>query len=143
MCTQPTKKPIHGLGLAAIVMALVGVFIAPTAFARITANTIDPVASLADSGQHLRVTGPMSCTPRETASLRVTVTQRATGAVAEGQTRITCTGAPQQWEIQATTHGQATFQEGPATAGAFARTTTSGETTDAHQWLVDITLVGE
>ena len=143
MFTQPTKKHMNGLVSAAMVMTLVGVFIAPTAFARVTGNTIDPVAIVADNGDHILVTGPIACTASEKAYLRVTVTQRSTGAVAEGDTRITCTGDTQQWEVHASTQGEETFQEGPATAAALARTTTPGETTDAHQWLVDITLVGE
>ena len=73
----------------------------------------------------------------------MTVTQRSTGAVAEGRTLITCTGNIQQWEIHASTQGNETFQDGPATAVAIARTTSRGEATDAHQWLVAITLVGE
>jgi hypothetical protein len=39
-------------------------------------------------------------------------------------------------------HGHETFTAGPATAVAFARTTSQGDTTDAHQWLVDVTLEG-
>ena len=73
----------------------------------------------------------------------MTVTQRSTGAVAEGRTLITCTGNIQQWEIHASTQGNETFQDGPATAVAIARTTSRGEATDAHQWLVNITLAGE
>jgi hypothetical protein len=38
--------------------------------------------------------------------------------------------------------GNAEFEPGPATAVAFARTTTSpGQPDDAHQWLVNVTLV--
>jgi len=48
------------------------------------------------------------------AYLRVTVTQRTTGAVAEGRTLITCTGGVQQWEVHAATQGKNTFEEGPA-----------------------------
>jgi hypothetical protein len=47
-------------------------------------NTIDPVAIVADNGRHLIVTGPIECTHGERVELRVTVTQRETGAVAEG-----------------------------------------------------------
>ena len=67
------------------------------------------------------------------------------GAVAEGLTRITCIGEGdiQQWEVHASTQGKATFQDGAATAVAIGRTTLRGATTDAHQWLVDITLVEE
>ena len=129
---------------AAIVLTLAGVFVAPLAFARIARNTIDPVATVADDGHHIVVTGPIACTAREKAHLRVTITQRATAALAEGHTRITCTGGSQQWEIHAATqHGHEGFQDGPATAVAVARTTHRGDITDAHQWLVEITLVGE
>jgi hypothetical protein len=71
------------------------------------------------------------------------VTQRETGAVAEGRTRITCTGDTQQWEVHASIRGKESFQEGPATAVAVARTTDRGDTDDAQQWLVNITLVTE
>ena len=143
MFAQPTKKHNKFLVSAAIIMTLVGVFIVPTAFARVMLNTIDPVAVVTDNGRHLIVTGPIGCTASERAYLRVTVTQRDTGAVAEGSTRITCTGDIQQWEVQASTQGRETFQEGPATAVALGSTTSRGETTDAHQWLVEITLVKE
>jgi len=73
----------------------------------------------------------------------VTVTQRETGAVAEGYAFITCAGVSEQWEVHAVTHGKAIFDEGPATAVAIASTTFRRQATDAHQWLVDITLVGE
>ena len=93
------------------------------------------------------MTGPIACTRGEKAYLEVTVAQRATGAVAEGRTLITCTGDPlpdtQQWEVHAATQGKETFQEGPAIAVALGRTSTRGHITDAHQWLVNITLVGE
>jgi len=141
MFTQLTKTPLRVCVLAVILVALVGVFIAPTVFARVVGNTIDSVAIVADEGRHLIVTGPIGCTENERAYVRVTVTQRSTGAVAEGRTLIVCTGGTQQWEVHAATQGKETFQEGPATAAAIARTTDRGETTDAHQWFVGITLV--
>jgi hypothetical protein len=143
MFAHPAHTHVKGLMSAAMVMTLVGVFIAPLAFAFIMSNTIDPVAIVTDDGRHLVVTGPIACTASERAYVRVTVTQRATGAVAEGHTLLTCTGDTQQWEVHAATQGKETFQEGAATAVALGRTTDRGDTTDAHQWLVDITLVGE
>ena len=140
MFAPPTQKHVKCLVPAAIVVALAGVFLAPAAFARVTANTIDPVANVTDHGRLLIVTGPIGCTEGEKAYLRVTVTQHATGAVAEGRTLITCTGGTQQWEVHASVQGNETFEEGPATAAALARTTDRGQTTDAHQWLVEITL---
>ena len=143
MFAQPTKKYVKCFVLAAVGLTLMGVCIAPMAFAGLSMNTIDPVAIVTDNGRHIMVTGPIVCTERERAHLQVTVTQRSTGAVAQGRTRITCTGDTQQWEVHASTQGDETFQEGSATAVALGRTTSHGETTDAHQWLVDITLVRE
>ena len=143
MFTRLTRTPLRAAVLIVIVAALVGMMIAPVALARIMGNTIDPVAIVADDGRHLIVTGPIECTENQRAYVRVTVTSRLTGAVAEGRTVITCTGEgnPQQWEVHAATQGKESFQEGPATAVGLARTTDRGDTTDAHQWLVPITLV--
>lgn len=140
---EPTKKDVKCVVLAAIVTTLVGVFITPIAFARIVNNTIDPVAIVTDDGRHIIATGPIGCTETQRAFVRVTVTQPSTGAVAEGRALITCTGNIQQWEVHAAIQGKETFQEGPATAVALARTTVRGDTDDAQQWLVNITLVRE
>ncbi len=123
MFAQPTKKHMKCLVSAAMVLTLAGVFVAPTAFARVVGNTIDPVAIVTDNGHHIIATGPIACTEGERAYLRVTVSQRATGAVAEGRSLITCTGNTQQWEVHASTQGNETFEQGPATAVAIARTT--------------------
>jgi hypothetical protein len=120
---------------------LAGVFFARTAFAKIIGNTIDPVANVSHHGRHLILTGPLACTEGERSLLRVTVTQPSTGAIAEGIALITCTGETNQWTLRATTRGRAAFEEGPATATALAQTFVRGVTTDAHQWLVNVTLV--
>lgn len=143
MFAQPTKKHMKGLVPVAIALTLAGVFVAAMAFARITANTIDPVATITDNGRRLRVTGPIQCTVNERVELRVTVTQRSTGAVAEGTTRFTCTGDLQHWKVRASIQGHETFEEGPATAVALALTTDHGKTTDALQWLVNIALAND
>jgi len=46
------------------------------------------------------------------------------------------------WDYAAT-QGKASFDEGPATAVAIARSADRGESTDAHQWLVNVTLVAD
>jgi hypothetical protein len=143
MFLQPTNTHMKGLVSVAMVLILVGVCLAPLTFAGVALNTIDPVAIVTDHGRHIIVTGPMACTAGERASLRVTVRPPATAPVAGGRTRMTCTGATQQWEVHASIQGNEIFQEGLATAVALGRTTAGGESTDAHQWLVDITLVGE
>jgi hypothetical protein len=143
MLTAYTSKLLLSFVAMVLTLTLVGVGIVSTAFARIVANTIDPVATVTDDGRHLIVTGPLACTAGERASLHMTVTQRTTGAVAEGRTLLTCTGDTQHWEVHAATQGHTPFAAGPATAAAMARTTTRGDATDAHQWVVNLTLVEE
>jgi hypothetical protein len=138
---QAIKKHLNCQASAAMVISVVAVLVAATAFARVALNTIDPVAIVSDDGRHVIVTGPIACTKNERAYLLVTVSQRLTGAVAEGNTRITCTGNDQQWRVHAATQGKTSFEAGAATAVALARTTDRKDVTDAHQWLVNITLV--
>ena len=138
--------PARWLVSAALVLTLAGAFITRTAFARIMRNTIDPVGIVADKGRQVTLTGPIAVGPTagERAELRVTVTQRSTGALAEGIIFFTGTGQTNQWEVTATTRGKAVFAPGPATAVAVALTSAAqAEATDAHQWLVNITLVKE
>ncbi len=141
MSLRSQGKRVKRIVAVAAVITLGAVLVAPMAFPRLAGNTIDPVAAVTGGGRHLVVTGPIECTSGETAYLRVTVTQRETGAVAEGSTRLGCAGGRQQWEVLALAQGRETFRPGPATAVALASTDSSGETTDAHQWLVNITLV--
>ena len=134
--------PQRSAALPALVLAaLAGVLVAGTAFARIVRNTIDPVAFVTHQGRHLVVSGPVACDRTEWIDQRVTVTQRATGAVAEGRLRLVCGTVEQQWELQVATHGNEAFEPGPATAVAVAVAGSHGVATDAHQWLVNITLV--
>lgn len=143
MLARPSKRQVTCRMPAAVIMTVAGMLVAPMAFARITANTIDAVATVTDHGRQLVVTGPIACTEGERLSLRVTVTQRATGAVAMGRTVVSCTGGNQQWEVHASARGKETFEVGPATAAALGRTSERGTITDAHQWLVDIALAAK
>ena len=143
MSIQSLRQNRRWLVPAALLLTLAGLFVARTAFARITLNTIDPVGIVAGQGRHVTVTGPIAVTAGERTELRVTVTQRSTGAVAEGVVFFAGTGQTNQWEVTAAVQGQAAFTAGPATAVGLARTTVNGQATDAHQWLVNITLVSE
>jgi hypothetical protein len=143
MSFQSIKQHKQWLVPAAFVLALAGVFVARTAFARVVANTIDPVGIVAHNGRHVTVTGPIAITAGERVQMRVTVSQRSTGAVGEGHAVLIGTGTTDQWEIEAAVEGDETFEAGPATAVAIARTYMGAQATDAHQWLVNITLVKE
>jgi hypothetical protein len=137
---MPTKQRLIA---AAAVMILAGTLIGALADARIAYNTIDSTARIADNGRAIVVTGPIRCSETQPTYMRVTVSQRSTGAVAQGVANITCTPDQAQWEVRITTQGNATFQEGPAIATALARSTQNGQPDDAHQWLVEINLVRE
>ena len=143
MSIESIKQHKHWLVSAAIVLTLACVLVTRTAFARVVVNTIDPVGIVAHNGRHVTLTGPLTFAAGERAELRVTVTQRSTGAMAEGRAVLTGTGTANQWEVEAAVEGRETFAAGPATAVAIARTRASGKVTDAHQWLVDITLLQE
>ena len=122
------------------VVVLSSVLFASLLEARIAKNTIDPTARLADNGRTLVVTGPIQCSETQPTYMRVTVSQRSTGAFANGIAQVTCTPDERQWEVRVTAQGNATFEEGPAIATALARSTLDGSPDDAHQWLVEITL---
>jgi hypothetical protein len=137
------RKARTCIGAAATVVALAGVVVVPSAMARVVRNTIDPLGVVSDDGRHLVVTGPIQCDAGQKVFVTVTVTQRTTGAVAEGFTRIACSGESQQWEVHAAAKGREVFEEGLATAVALARTSDRGDSDDAHQWLVEITLIAD
>ena len=137
------KKHFKRFASAAIVLTLFGALVAPVAYARITVNTIDPTATVSENGRRIILTGPIQTDVVEKVYLRVNVTQRTTGAVADGIAILRGTGELQHWEIRAKARGKASFEAGPATAVAIAVTSNRGQTTDAHQWLVNITLEKE
>jgi hypothetical protein len=136
-------RQLRRIGVFVFVYAVVIAVPTEPAVAKIMTNTIDPVAAVGDDSRHVVVTGPLTCTPGERAYLHVTVTQRETGAIAEGNTLVRCTGNTGQWEAHPTVRGAAVFQQGPATAVATARTRAHNQVTDSHQWLVEIMLVAE
>jgi hypothetical protein len=133
----------RALAVSTTVLAITSaVALAPGLFAKVVVNTIDPVLAMSD-GRHVTVTGPITCSEPQPLDLSVTVTQRSTGAIAQGHTRTFCTAEQRQWEVQAWVRGNETFQDGAATAVAVALTISNHTVDDAHQWLVDVTLTGE
>ena len=60
-------------------------------------NTIGPTATL--EGAHVLATGIVACDAGERLELELTITQRATGAVARGNTRGVCTGEVPEWPV--------------------------------------------
>ncbi len=122
MSIQLSKKRAGVLSLTAALLIVAGALLAPVASARIIFNTIDSTARISDNGRQITLTGPVTCDGGQRLDLRVTVTQRSTGAVAEGRAEITCEGGQQHWEVRASTQGAKTFVAGPAVATALATT---------------------
>jgi hypothetical protein len=95
-----------------------------------------PTAALGPGGS-VQIGGHVVCYEGAVAYLRVTITQRGTGAVAEGRTRITCTGEETAWEIQGGTMGRDAFVGGPVTACGLLEVTGENDPHDAVQWCRD------
>lgn len=138
MHPQPLK-PLVAASL--VLLTLVAVQAGPAP--RLAGNTIDPTATLHSGGSRITLTGPFSCTQSEWVAFRITLTQRSTGAAAEGYALRLGSTSVQQWEVTAHSHGGPRFEPGPATAVAVAISSLHGQTTDAHQWLVPVTLEAE
>ena len=128
---------------AGLLLAIASLIVARTAFAKIAFNTIDPIGIVVDKGRQVTLTGPIAVTVGERTELRVTVTQRSTGAVAEGVIFFTGTGQTNQWAATVSAEGRAAFEAGSATVVGLARCSINGQSTDAHQWLVNVTLLRE
>ncbi len=124
-------------------LILAALWLAPGALAKLSANTIDTTGTISGNGRHLVLTGPLTCDRVQWVDLRVTVTQRETGALAEGSLRFIGTPEQQIWMLEAQTYGRNAFVPGPARAVALAISSARGRADDAHQWLVDITLEEE
>src|SRR5262245_14567534 len=113
MNIRTIKPSVPLFALAVLGLTLAGIFAARTAFAKISLNTIDPVGIVADRGRQVTVTGPIAVTASERTELRVTVTQRSTGALGEGVVFFTGTGQTNQWEVTVQAAGRASFVAGP------------------------------
>ena len=80
----------------------------------------------------IEVQGGIACTQGEQFRVRVTLTQSATGAYAEGHTQAFCTGEKQIFTLLAVARGATSFETGAARAEAVATTYSHGTPTDTH-----------
>jgi hypothetical protein len=123
------KRRLLVVGFAAL--TLLG---ADAASAFLTANTIDGHATYTRDGTRVRATGPIGCTSGERVSIRVTVTQAATGARARKTWTGRCTGEIQHWQVRARARQGARFETGAGRVCAVAKTRTAGRVTDTRKW---------
>lgn len=123
------RRTLCATGLVAAMTAL-----AAPAFAGVALNTIDRHAALDEAGRVVRVTGPIRCSQVERATIRVTVSQRTTGAVAEGQWRGRCRPTTRTWTVRRfVQHGSTTFETSTAQACALGVTRRGTKVTDAKR----------
>ena len=101
---------------------------------RTTPSGFDATARLLAGGRGVRVSGPVTCTKGRRVRIDVTLTQRASGAVARGTWTARCTGVSRRWTIKRASALTGRFVTGQATACAAAATATSKRATDAVQW---------
>ena len=141
MSIQPSAERRSLKQVSISILGLLAAVSVSPASAGIQSNTIDPAVEVSENGGRLRVTGPVACTVGQRAEIQVTLTQRATGALATGRSQFTCSGYLQQWEVHAVKQGREGFETGAATAVAVGVTSEGGKPDDAHQWLVQVTLV--
>ena len=127
-------------GLAVAITATSMALGAGSAAGDITGNSIDNPGDLSTGGTLTRLTGPVRCDAGERVVIGLSVTQRASAAVAVGAWRGRCTGRFQRWVIRARTSRRYPFREGSSAVCAVGVTTSAGRRTDAKQWCQAVTL---
>src|SRR5215470_6986805 len=116
---RPTTKVL----LAGFVAAL-GLVASGSASGEISSFTVDSRATLSADRAGATVTGTITCTEGDAASVSVNIVQVVGRKLttASGSTEISCTGAVQGWSAAAHTFGTTTLRLSPgaATVGASA-----------------------
>jgi hypothetical protein len=99
-------------------------------------SDFNPTAFLGPHGRHVQIGGHVICAEGALGDLNVTITQHGTGAVAEGTTKIACTGEESDWQVQAATVSSTDLVAGPATACGLL--VISHGAPDARQWCREV-----
>ncbi|MGH7319260.1 MAG: hypothetical protein ACRELA_06500 [Candidatus Rokuibacteriota bacterium] len=135
--------------LAVLASSVVLVLVSPT-FAqksvgyKILILYFEPEGTLGSNGEQVTVTAIEGVCFEPSVTIRVSVTQEATGAAARGTFEGSCTGAPMNVPIAATVRqGVPAFEEGSALVcgSTVTRRNTDGPITDSDAWCRFITLV--
>jgi hypothetical protein len=130
--------------LACAATLVAALALSTSAFAR----AIDPAGTSIGNGARLssnRTTvglgGVVACAGCRTFTLGATVSQRTSGAVAQGGVRCVCRGARERWSLSARTREGTKFRQGAARVCVWiiARGAAS-RAIDADQWCEDVTL---
>jgi hypothetical protein len=105
-----------------------------------TRSGFDAAAQATASGATVRIGGPAQCTKGGRLRIDVTITQRASGALARGTWTGRCRGSVQRWTVRAARALTGRFVAGEVTACAAAAAASAERATDALQWCKLVTL---
>jgi hypothetical protein len=125
-------------------MAVAAAWATEPASARIQPQktVIDVEARLDTKPKILSLTGRIGCDGCEGYTVGVTVTQRRSGALAQGGVICKCPGSASTWLVRARIRGDGRLVEGPARACAWAISRgEGGRPTDALQWCRTVRVV--
>jgi hypothetical protein len=104
-------------------------------------STVSDSARLAAGGRALQVGGVVRCSACRGFTLGATVSQRGSGAIAQGGVRCTCDGVAEHWLLTARAREGTTFRRGPARVCVWVTARSQGgEAIDARQWCESVTL---
>jgi hypothetical protein len=102
---------------------------------------IDATASHAPGTNRIEVRGQVTCSDCVRFTLGLTITQRGTGALAQGGVRCRCEGPTTRWVLRARILDGTPFELGRARVCAWVVTrSASGAATDAHQFCRAVTI---
>lgn len=104
------------------------------------AAAFDRAGVLAGAGARVRMSGPVECPVNDRVTIRATVSQLSTGAVAEGVWSKRCTGTVLHWHITAIVSDGVHLRAGRADGAGLAVIRDHGVPASAIQWIRPLTL---
>jgi hypothetical protein len=104
-------------------------------------TTVGNSARLGTDAKTVAIDGVVACATCRTFTLGATVSQRTSGAVAQGGVRCVCHGARERWTLTARAREGTRFRQGGARVCVWiiARRA-AGRAIDAEQWCENVTL---
>jgi hypothetical protein len=104
-------------------------------------STIADSARLAAGGRTLQVGGVVRCNSCRGFTLGATVSQRGSGAIAQGGVRCACHGSAEHWLLTARSREGTTFRPGQARICVWVTARSDGgDAIDARQWCENVKL---
>jgi len=104
-------------------------------------SSVGDSASMGAAGRTLHLVGVVRCAGCRTFTLGATVSQRTSGAVAQGGVRCVCHGAVERWRLVARARESTAFQPGAARVCVWVIARSSAaRPIDARQWCESVAL---